>query len=272
MDAEGLVVDAIPAETRMVYVTPSHQYPLGVLMSLPRRIALLSWASRCGGVIVEDDYDGEFRYGGRPAETLQSLDRDGRVCYVGSFSKVLLPTLRLGFLIAPPALRSALRKAKYVTDWHTELPTQAALARFIGEGALSSHIRRMRRIYRERHEIVSTALRGDLAPWLRPVPSATGLHVAPFSTQLSVTELQEISGLLRADGLAIAPLSTYAVGPRQQSGLVLGYGMTSPDELRTGLSMLRDALQNLEQPTRPATPPAGSAGRGQGVTSATCGS
>ncbi len=137
VDAEGIDVAAIPATADMVYVTPSHQYPLGMPMSLARRMALLAWAERSGGVIVEDDYDSEFRFAGRPAEPLQSLDRGGRVCYVGSFSKVMLPTLRLGFVIAPPALRGALRKAKAASDWHTNVPDQAALARFIASGALA---------------------------------------------------------------------------------------------------------------------------------------
>jgi GntR family transcriptional regulator/MocR family aminotransferase len=175
LDGEGLIVAAIPAAARMVYVTPSHQYPLGMPMSLRRRMELLAWADRCGGAIIEDDYDSEFRFGGRPIEPLQSLDRSGRVCYVGTFSKVMLPTLRLGFLIAPASLHSALRKAKYVTDWHTQLPAQAALAQFISSGGLSSHIRRMRRVYAERHQLIGAALAGDLKPWLAPIPSSAGL-------------------------------------------------------------------------------------------------
>ena len=102
--------------------TPAHQFPLGVAMSLRRRLALLAWAERTGAAIVEDDYDSEYRYGGRPLEPLHSLDHTGRVLYVGSFSKVLLPTLRLGFVVAPPPLHAALRKAKHLTDWHTQVP------------------------------------------------------------------------------------------------------------------------------------------------------
>ena len=146
VDAEGLVVDAIPNGTRLVYVTPSHQYPLGMAMSMARRQALLEWARRADAIIVEDDYDSEFRFGGRALEPLQSLDGSGRVLYVGSFSKVMLPTLRLGFLVAPAPLRAALRKAKYLTDWHTAVATQAATALFIDDGLLAQHIRRMRRV------------------------------------------------------------------------------------------------------------------------------
>jgi GntR family transcriptional regulator / MocR family aminotransferase len=119
VDSEGIDVAAIPDGTRLVYVTPSHQFPLGMSMSAQGRRQLLDWADRTGAVVLEDDYDSEFRYAGRPLEPLHSLDRSWRVIYVGSFSKTLLPTLRLGFLLAPPSLRPALRTAKLVTDWHT---------------------------------------------------------------------------------------------------------------------------------------------------------
>jgi GntR family transcriptional regulator/MocR family aminotransferase len=143
VDAEGLVVEAIPDDARLVYVCPSHQFPLGVVMSLRRRRELLDWAERAGAVIIEDDYDSEFRYGGRTLEPLYRLDHTGRVLYVGSFSKVLLPTLRLGFVVLPPPLHPAMRKAKHVADWHTSVPMQLALARFIERGDLARHIRRL---------------------------------------------------------------------------------------------------------------------------------
>jgi GntR family transcriptional regulator / MocR family aminotransferase len=129
VDGEGLVVEALPDDARVVYVTPSHQYLLGMAMSLRRRIALIAWARRRCAAIIEDDYDSEFRYAERPIEPLHALDHAGRVLYVGSFSKVLLPVLRIGFLVAPPSLQQAVRLAKQVTDWHTSRPTQAALAR-----------------------------------------------------------------------------------------------------------------------------------------------
>jgi GntR family transcriptional regulator/MocR family aminotransferase len=127
VDAEGLVVDVIPRETRLVYVSPSHRFPLGMSMSLRRRIELLAWAERQDAAILEDDYDSEYRFSGRPIEPLQTLDTSGRVIYLGSFSKTMLATLRLGFAIVPPSLRTAVQAAKYLTDWHTELPAQAAL-------------------------------------------------------------------------------------------------------------------------------------------------
>jgi GntR family transcriptional regulator / MocR family aminotransferase len=156
VDTEGLVVSAIPKATRLIYVTPSHQFPLGMPMSLARRRALLTWAEQRNALIIEDDYDSEFRFEGRPLDPLQTLDTTGRVIYVGSFSKVMLPALRLGFLIAPASLRGALRTAKQLTDWHGEIPTQAALARFIDDGLLARHIRRVAREYAARHAMMPT--------------------------------------------------------------------------------------------------------------------
>ena len=178
VDDEGLDVARIPNAARVVYVTPSHQFPLGTAMSLQRRSALLAWAEQRGAVVIEDDYDSEFRFEGRPLDPLQSLDRGGRVVYVGSFSKVMLPTLRVGFLIAPASLQSALRTAKQLSDWHGELPLQAAFARFIDEGLLARHIRKAAREYERRHAHVTEAIRRELHAWLHVLPSAAGLHVA----------------------------------------------------------------------------------------------
>ena len=143
VDAQGLDVAKLPDDARLVYVTPSHQFPLGMPMSHARRAALLAWAERRNAVIIEDDYDSEFRFGGRPVEPLRMLDTTGRVIYVGSFSKTLLPTLRLGFIVAPPSLRDAVRKAKFVADWHTATTTQSALAAFIDSGGFARHIRKI---------------------------------------------------------------------------------------------------------------------------------
>ena len=183
VDDEGIVVGAIPAGTRLVYVTPSHQYPLGLAMSLERRLELLDWAERADAVLVEDDYDTEFRYTGRPLEPLHSLDSRGRVVYVGSFSKVLSPALRLGFLVAPPSLIPALIKAKYLTDWHAPNVEQAALAAFMAEGGFARHVRRMRKVYRERHELLSGLLTRDFADVLTPLPSTAGLHVSATASR-----------------------------------------------------------------------------------------
>jgi GntR family transcriptional regulator/MocR family aminotransferase len=241
VDADGLVVDALPAAARLVYVTPSHQHPLGTAMSLPRRTALLAWAQEHRAAIVEDDYDSEFRYSDRPLEPLQSLDRAGRVIYVGSFSKTLMPALRLGFLVAPEALRPALRAARRLADWHGEPAAQAALAAFIDEGLLQRHLRTVSRVYAARHDLVVRAARGPLAPWFAPLPASAGLHVA-----LRGTAPVDIAGLvrdLRAADVAVDPLADFYAEPRRapDHGLVIGYGAIATADLPEALSRLADA-------------------------------
>ncbi|TWP53373.1 PLP-dependent aminotransferase family protein [Lentzea tibetensis] len=220
VDREGIVVDALP-KARLVYVTPSHQFPLGTPMSLARRTALLDWAQRHDAVVVEDDYDSEFRFSDRPLEPLQSLDRTGRVVYVGSFSKTLVPALRLGFLVAPASLREALRQAKKVSDWHTGLPDQIALARFIDEGQLARHVRKATKVYAARHERVVAAV--ERLPWLRLVPSAAGLHVCALADSPVVS---------RDPAVVVEPLSRYRGG----NGVVIGFGAVGLDRIDEGLS------------------------------------
>jgi GntR family transcriptional regulator/MocR family aminotransferase len=239
VDAEGLVVDAIPADARLVYVTPSHQFPLGLAMSLERRMALLAWAERHDAVIIEDDYDSEFRYGGRPIEPLQSLDPGGRVLYVGSFSKVMLPSLRLGFLVAPPSLRRALRKAKFVADWHTPQAEQGALASFIDEGLLARHIRRMRAEYQNRHELIGRILVRDFADLLEPVPSAAGLHLSALLPE--GTDDRAVVHRARSRGVGLLALSDYFVD-EPRPGLILGYGSIPAARIEEGLRRLLEAI------------------------------
>jgi GntR family transcriptional regulator / MocR family aminotransferase len=244
VDEYGLVIDAIPAAVRLVYVTPSHQYPLGTAMSLPRRAALLDWADRHDAAIIEDDYDSEFRYGGRPMEPLCTLDANGRVIYVGSFSKSMLPTLRVGFVVAPPALCGALRAAKYVTDWHTPLPTQTALARFIDEGHLARHIRKMRAVYRRRHDMITEAIAGRLCRHLTPIPSAAGLHVSATARTASAGEMTDVAGRALAAGVAVQPLSTFQITQPPRAGLALGYGAIEASDIDEGLLRLSRAFDS----------------------------
>lgn len=232
VDSAGIVVSAIPAEARLVYVTPSHQYPLGLSMSLERRLELLDWAERHDAVLVEDDYDTEFRYTGRPLEPLHSLDSRGRVVYVGSFSKVLSPALRLGFLVAPPSLVPALVKARYLTDWHAPNVEQAALAAFMAEGGFARHVRRMRKVYRERHELLS-ALVGEF-PFLTLLPSSAGLHVSAVSP----SDLSPLVRRARHAGVRLYSLGDFAVGERRH-GLVFGYGAVATERIGPGLARLR---------------------------------
>jgi GntR family transcriptional regulator/MocR family aminotransferase len=176
-------------------------------MSLPRRLALLAWAERHDAAIVEDDYDSEFRYGGRPIEPLQTLDHSGRVIYVGSFSKTLLATLRLGFLVAPASLVAAVRSAKFLADWHTPLFLQAALADFIDQGLFARHLRGMRAVYQQRHRQIVETLDDRFADHLKPVPSAAGLHVAATAPASTLEELEAVLGRASAAGAGWSDLA-----------------------------------------------------------------
>jgi GntR family transcriptional regulator / MocR family aminotransferase len=242
VDGQGLMVDALPRGARLVYVTPSHQYPLGTPMSLPLRIALLAWAERNDAAIVEDDYDSEFRYVGRPIEPLQTLDTSGRVIYVGSFSKTMLPTLRVGFVATPSSLSPALRAAKFVTDWHTSLPTQGALARFVDEGSLARHIRKMRSVYQVRHEIIVQALGRDLADDLTIIPSVAGLHISATANTASPAEISAVVERALAAGVAVQPLSRFRVDQPARSGLAIGYGAIEAEHIEEGLRRLHAAF------------------------------
>jgi GntR family transcriptional regulator/MocR family aminotransferase len=239
VDDQGLVVDAIPPGTRLVCVTPSHQFPLGMAMSLPRRMALLAWAQRHHAAIVEDDYDSEFRYGDRPIEPLQTLDASGRVIYVGSFSKTMLATLRLGFVVAPASLRDALRAAKRLSDWHTALPPQAALARFIEQGFFARHLRKMRAVYQARHQRIADTLAHRFARHLEVVPSAAGLHLTAVARTASSEELDTVLRRASAAGVELQSLSMYGVAAPAPPGLVLGYGANPTDRVDHGLDRLR---------------------------------
>ncbi|MEH2540357.1 GntR family transcriptional regulator/MocR family aminotransferase [Bradyrhizobium sp. AZCC 1708] len=236
VDSEGLVVEALPAEARVVYVTPSHQFPLGMAMSLPRRRALLAWAERHNAVVVEDDYDSEFRFGGRPLEPLQTLDTTGRVVYVGTFSKTLLPTLRLAFMVVPPSLREAAYKAKFVTDWHTATMAQSALAQFIDEGAFARHIRKVSRIYSERHQMLTAGIKRNFGEYLDLVPSTTGLHIAAYARTASVDDIDAIAS--RAFDLGVA-IRSFPLEGEPQAGIMLGYGAIDTARIAEGLRRLR---------------------------------
>jgi GntR family transcriptional regulator/MocR family aminotransferase len=239
VDSEGLVVQALPAEARAVYVTPSHQFPLGVAMSLSRRRALLAWAERNNAVVVEDDYDSEFRFGGRPLEPLQTIDSAGRVVYVGTFSKTLLPTLRLAFMVVPPSLREAAHKAKFVTDWHTATIAQSALAQFIDEGAFARHIRRVSRIYSERHAMLTAEIKRNFGDYLDLVPSSTGLHITACARGASADHIDAIVSRAFELGVAVDTMWPCRVDRKPPAGFVLGYGAIETSRIAEGLRRLR---------------------------------
>ena len=243
VDAEGLDVEAgvrRAGDARLAYVTPSHQFPLGVPMSLPRRLALLKWARAARAWVIEDDYDSEFRYGARPIPCLHGLDLDGRVIYVGSFSKTLFPALRLGFLIVPPDLRDRLIAARRSLDHQPPLLNQAVLADFLAEGHFERHLRRMRvRVPRA----AGGDERGGRALLRRRAPRAaraTGLHaVADLDGRRRRAGAEEAA----ARGVEVTPLSMYfQEAPDAPSGLVLGFGAVRPDASRRGMQRLAAAI------------------------------
>jgi GntR family transcriptional regulator/MocR family aminotransferase len=242
VDVEGIVVDALDPRARLVCVAPSHQFPLGVSMSLSRRLALIDWADRHDAVVVEDDYDGEFRFSGRPLEPLQTLDEVGRVVYVGSFSKTMLPTLRLGFVVTPPSLTRAVRAAKFVSDWHTSLPAQDALAAFLDEGEFARHVRRVSDVYRQRHEMVMTFLANELTDRLDVIPSDIGLHVTARSRTISVEEIGSIVERAIARDVGITDVARFAYRTEPEAGLVLGYGAIETSRLGEALRRLRSCF------------------------------
>jgi GntR family transcriptional regulator/MocR family aminotransferase len=238
VDDDGLVVDEIPERARLVFTTPSHQFPLGPPLSLERRLALLEFADRHRVAVVEDDYDSEFRFTERPLETLHALDRAGRVIYVGTFSKSLLPALRAGYLVAPPTLLPALCGARQLADGYGPVAEQVALARFLSDGLFARHLRRARGVYGERRALVVDALDGGLARYLARVPSAAGLHVAALLRDPTVSEPHVVASAA-TEGVVVEALSAYG-GSRP--GLVFGYGAAETSSITPGLQRLRRVL------------------------------
>ncbi|HEX5578391.1 MAG TPA: PLP-dependent aminotransferase family protein, partial [Candidatus Limnocylindria bacterium] len=189
-----------------------------------------------------DDYDSEFRFGGRPIEPLHVLDDSGRVIYVASFAKTTLPTLRLGFIIAPPSVWPALHAAKFLTDWHTAVPLQGAMADFITQGHFARHVRRMRLVYEARHRLVTEILRTRFAARLQAIPSAAGLHISATATEASVDRVDAIVRRAARLGVACLPLSLWGLMREPEPGLVLGYGAIGTDRIEAGLKALHRAM------------------------------
>lgn len=226
---------------RLVCVTPSHQFPLGVVMSLARRLALIEWARANNAWIVEDDYDSEFRYSGRPLASLQGLDASGRVIYVGTFSKTVFPALRLGYLVVPENLVDVFTAARALTDSHSPSIDQAILTGFIEEGHFARHIRRMRALYAERQSALVAAAKKNLAGLLDVSQDEAGMHLVGwlpenFSDKIASEKAAE-------QGVATKPLSAYSSEQfLQRGGLILGYTAFSAGQIRNGVERLAKAL------------------------------
>jgi GntR family transcriptional regulator/MocR family aminotransferase len=251
VDSEGLDVERgerRAGDARLAYVTPSHQYPLGVPMSLPRRLALLRWASRARAWVIEDDYDSEFRYGARPMPCLHGLDVDGRVIYAGSFSKTIFPALRLGFLIVPPDLEDGLVAARAAADQHPPVLEQTVLADFIVEGHFARHLRRMRVAYRERLEALTDAAERYCGGALRVRPTRTGLHAI---ADLAGADARAVSREAAARGVEATPLTEYfAEREKAPNALVLGFAAVRPEGARRGMERLAAAIEVAKRGSR----------------------
>jgi GntR family transcriptional regulator/MocR family aminotransferase len=243
VDDEGLIVSALPGNARLVYVTPSHQFPLGMPMSVERRLQLLEWAKQRDAVIIEDDYDGEFRFEGRPLEPLKSLDKVGLVAYVGTFSKTIFPELRIGYVVPPASLASPLRKAKQIADWHGCTLTQATLARFMQNGDFAKHLRRVHKVYTARREVLLSHLRGGLATWFRPPLQAAGIHMAArFSRPLPEATVIELAG---KESVGLYGISGMYIKAPAEPGLLFGYGGISKENMDEGLRKLALVLARM---------------------------
>jgi GntR family transcriptional regulator/MocR family aminotransferase len=242
LDREGLDVDAgrTRGDAQIAYVTPSHQYPLGITMSLSRRLELLEWANETGAWILEDDYDSEYRYEGRPIAALQGLDDAGRVIYVGSFSKVLFPALRLGYLVVPEPLIEPFSAAKSIVERCPPLVPQMAATDFLEEGHFKRHLRRMRTLYAERQSVLIESLREQMGGPVDVSSDEAGLHLTLFLDAASRDEA--VSEAAEARGVTAPPLSFYAADALDQNGLVLGYAAVDAEAIRDGAAQLAEAI------------------------------
>lgn len=253
VDDEGLSVDALdtaskqcPGPVPLVYATPSYQFPLGVTMSAARRIQLLNWAKRNQALIIEDDYDSEFRYRERPLSSMQGLDPQ-RVIYLGTFSKVMFPGLRLGYLVVPESLAKPLAFALRKTGQDPPLIWQAAMADFIDRGHFASHLQKMRKCYGEKQELLLELIRRHLDDYVTVIPIAAGMQLACFFRH--TVDEQSLVKLGRQQNLLLAPLSRYYHdhAASQRKGLFLGYSAIPLEALEENIIRLRECFEALSK-------------------------
>ena len=243
IDEEGLMVEIgiqRAPQARLVYLTPSHQFPLGVTMSLARRLELLDWAKRANAYILEDDYDSEFRFATRPLATLQGLDHADRVIYVGTFSKVLFPSIRIGYMILPPALVDAFLKVRRLVDIHSPMLEQAVLADFMMEGHFTRHLRRMRALYAERRSALLEA--ASELPLKIDSPEA-GIHCVGWLPD--EIDDRALANQAADYDLHLTPISSFCIEPLPRKGLLLGYGGFGVQEIRDGVQRLESLLHSV---------------------------
>lgn len=253
VDEQGLVTDHLhELKAALAYVTPSHQFPLGSVMSISRRQAMLAWAKESAAWVIEDDYDSEFRYGLKPTDTLQSLDEHGTVIYVGTFSKALSPQIRLGYLVLPTDLVKAFTHAKQLLDRHAPRMEQQVLAEIIRSGAYERHIRRMRRENDRRRSALLEAIGRYLSPDTHVEGTSSGLHVVVWLPLLPPSSEADIVREALSRGVGVWPVSPFfssssARERRPYAGLILGYGGLEPSQINQGVKRLSAAVANAQQ-------------------------
>jgi GntR family transcriptional regulator/MocR family aminotransferase len=230
-------------DARLACVTPSHQFPLGATMPLARRMMLLEWARRRRAWIVEDDYDSEFRYAGRPLPALQGLDSSGRVIYTGTFSKVLFPALRLGYMVVPEQLVDAFVTARALADRHPPGLEQALAAEFLAEGHFARHLRRMRALYAERQQALLTALRTEIGGSLEVAPDEAGMHLIAWLPNNA--DDAEVARRAVEAGVMLNAVSTYSMKTRLRPGLLLGYAAFNARQIREATRKLGAILRDV---------------------------
>ncbi len=246
VDQEGMNVSEFirhGPEARAVYITPSHQYPLGMTMSAARRMLLLNWAVRSSAWIIEDDYDSEYRFGSRPIASLQGLDTDARVIYVGTFSKVMFPALRLGYVVVPRDLLPSFCAARDAADVFSSTLYQLVMTDFIREGHFARHIRRMRMLYMERRMALVKEIRAQMGDSLDVIGAEAGMHLAALLP--SGADDVAVSKDAARRGISATPLSTCYLRPQARTGLILGYGGTNAHQIHDGIRKLNLSLQGL---------------------------
>lgn len=239
VDDEGFNTECAKRErkpARMVYVTPSRQFPLGMTMSLQRRLSLLEWAKENEAWVIEDDYDSEFRYSGRPLPALQGLDRGQRVLYVGTFSKTVFPGLRIGCLVVPPDLIDVFTAARALIDLHAPITDQMVLADFIAEGHFERHVRRMRTLYRERQSVLVEEVQKHLDGFIEVEKSDAGMHVIGWLPK--GVDDKNISQKATELGLRACPVSRYTARTLERGGLMLGYTAFNERQIKSGVRKL----------------------------------
>jgi len=245
VDGDGLDLSTAPrgaSAARLAYVTPSHQFPTGAVMSLPRRLALLAWARAAGAHVLEDDYEHEYRYEGRPIEALQGLDRAGRVLYAGTLSKVAFPALRLGYLVLPERLLAPFAAAKWLTDRHTPTLQQEALADFIREGHFERHLRRARLGASVRRAALLEALSGCLQDRVEVAGANAGMHLLVWLRDVAPAELPGIVQRAAGAGVGVYPVDPYYLTACRRAGLLLGYVSMTERDIRDGIRELARVL------------------------------